>query len=65
MPNAFSAASKARRHCGAVADIRLDRERLAAGLLDALRTAGEPIEPPGHQNDRGAVFRQNLGKAHA
>ena len=62
VPNAFSAASNARRHRRTVAHVGLDRERPAAGSFDARFERSEPIGAAGHQHDRSAVFGQNLGE---
>ncbi len=65
MPKAFSAASKARAHCGAVGDVGFDGNRLAAFGLDVFFERLQAIRPARHQRDRGAVIGQRLGELRA
>ena len=52
-------------HRVAVEHVGLDRQRAAAGGLDARLHVGEPVGAARHQRDRGAVLGQHLGEAHA
>ena len=63
VPNAASAASKARRIAARVEHVGLDRQRPAAGRRDLLLQRDDAVLAPGDERDRGAVRRQHLGKA--
>ncbi len=53
------------RHGGAVGDVGLDGDGLAALVLDFIFQRFKPLDPPRHQRDRGAVVRQRAGELHA
>jgi hypothetical protein len=52
-------------HCPAIAHIRLDGKRLAAGFFDPRVQSGQPVRPARHQHDRCAVLGQDFGETHA
>ena len=53
------------RHGGAVGDVGLDGDGLAAFAFDLVLERLEPVGAPRHQRDRGAVVGERLGELHA
>ena len=60
MPNAFSAASKARVIAARSSDVGLDGDRLPALAFDLGLQRLERVSPPRHQRDRSAIVGQRL-----
>ena len=53
------------RHGGAVGNVGFDRDRLPALLFDLVLEGLEPVRPPRHERERGAILRQRPGELHA